>query len=635
MSKTSTLVMDTRPTAVVRVLLVEDSAVDARLITALLRSPSASLQCSRVTQLAEALNRLQTDPPDVVLLDLNLDDSSGYETFYRVQQAAAHAAILVLSGSDDEELAIRTVREGAQDYLVKGSFDGRLLLRSIRYAMERKRSEEALRQSEATVRAIFENSLDGIVIFESSGACVEANVAAASLVGVARNELIGSRLCDFCDKGFAEEWEHLSQLGNGRGQFWVYLRNGARRLVDYCFTANILPGQHLAMLRDITEQQDLEEQLRQSQKMEAIGRLAGGVAHDFNNILGIISGYAELLQLNSRHQMERARAEKIISATEKASSLTRQLLAFGRKQVMSLKRLDLSAVMEGMSSMVDCLMSAEVQVSIHAGKNLGLVRADQGQIEQVILNLTTNAREAMPEGGTLTISINKYLSSRDQAELPPGEYVCLAVSDTGVGMTEEVQARIFEPFFTTKKMGSGLGLSTVYGIVKQSGGYITVQSAPQQGATFNVYFPVVCETDLGPALAEPRTPAHVPGHETLLLVDNEEDLRNAAFEYLESCGYRVLTAGDGKEAVDISDRYDGPISLVISDIVMPKLSGRGVVEHVRKTRPGTSVLIISGYADEAVLRHGISLESSCFLQKPFTFQALGMKIRGILDKNGP
>ena len=634
MPKTSTLVMDTRPTAVVRVLLVEDSAVDARFITALLRSPSASLQCSHVTQLAEALKRLQADPPDVVLLDLNLDDSSGYETFYRLHQAAARAAILVLSGSDDEELAIRTVREGAQDYLVKGSFDGRLLLRSIRYAMERKRSEEALRQSEGTVRAIFENSLDGIVIFESSGVCVEANVAAASLVGVARNELIGSRLCDFCDKGFAEEWEHLSQSGNGRGQFWVHLTNGTRRLVDYCFTANILPGQHLAMLRDITEQQDLEEQLRQSQKMEAIGRLAGGVAHDFNNILGIISGYAELLQLNSRHQMERARAEKIISATEKASSLTRQLLAFGRKQVMSLKLLDLSAVMEGMSSMVDCLMSAEVQVSIHAGKNLGLVRADQGQIEQVILNLTTNAREAMPEGGTLTISINKYLSSRDQAELPPGEYVCLAVSDTGVGMTEEVQARIFEPFFTTKKAGSGLGLSTVYGIVKQSGGYITVQSAPQQGATFNVYFPVVCETDLGPALAEPRTQAHVPGNETLLLVDNEEDLRNAAFEYLESCGYRVLTAGDGKEAVDISDRYDGPISLVISDIVMPKLSGRGVVEHIRKTRPGTSVLIISGYADEAVLRHGISLESSCFLQKPFTFQALGMKIRGILDKNG-
>lgn len=625
----STLVTDARQTELLRVLLVEDNAVDARLVTALLRSPSFTLKCRHVIRLAEALDHLEADHTDVVLLDLNLEDSSGYETFYRVQQAASKAAILVLSGSDDEELAIRTVREGAQDYLVKGSFDGRLLLRSIRYAIERKRSEEALRQSESTVRAIFENSLDGIVIFEGNGICVEANVAAAALVGVARDALVGCRLCDFCETGFEEEWEHLRESGSGRGQFWVHLTNGTRRLVDYCFTANILPGQHLAMLRDVTEQQDLEEQLRQSQKMEAIGRLAGGVAHDFNNILGIISGYAELLELNAQQQAERTRAEKIISATEKAASLTRQLLAFGRKQVMSLRLLDLSAVMEGLSSMVDCQMSAEVQVSIQANKNLGLVRADQSQLEQVIMNLTANAREAMPEGGTLTIRIDKYESCKD-AELPPGEYVRLSVSDTGIGMTDEVQSRVFEPFFTTKKTGSGLGLSTVYGIVKQSGGYITVQSTPQQGATFSVFMPVV-SSDLSPVPAEHRKPVHVPGHETVLLVDNEEDLRDASCEYLESCGYRVLAAGDGREAVEISDRYDGAISLLISDIVMPKLNGRGLVEHIRKTRPETNVLMISGYADDAVLGHGISLDPSCFLQKPFTFQALGLKIRAILD----
>jgi PAS domain S-box-containing protein len=627
----STLVTDARQTGLLRVLLVEDNAVDARLVTGLLRSPSSTLQCRHVIRLSEGLDHLEADHPDVVLLDLNLEDSSGYETFYRVKQAAAKAAILVLSGSDDEELAIRTVREGAQDYLVKGSFDGRLLLRSIRYAIERKRSEEALRQSESTVRAIFENSQDGIVIFEGNGLCVEANVAAAALVGVARDALIGCRLCDFCETGFEEEWEHLQESGSGRGQFWLHLKNGTRRLVDYCFTANILPGQHLAMLRDITEQRDLEEQLRQSQKMEAIGRLAGGVAHDFNNILGIISGYAELLELNAQQQAERTRAEKIISATEKASSLTRQLLAFGRKQVMSLRLLDLSAVMEGLSSMVDCQMSSEVQVSIQANKDQGLVRADQSQLEQVILNLTANAREAMPEGGTLTIRIDKYETCRDQAELPPGEYVRLSVSDTGIGMTEEVQSRVFEPFFTTKKGGSGLGLSTVYGIVKQSGGYVTVQSAPQHGATFSVFLPMV-SGDLISVPAEHRTPVHVPGHETVLLVDNEEDLRNASCEYLESCGYRVLAAGDGKAAVEISDRYDGLISLLISDIVMPKLNGRGLVEHVRKTRPETSILMISGYADDAVLGHGISLDPSCFLQKPFTFQALGVKIRGILDK---
>src|SRR5215467_12701778 len=625
----STSVIHAREAETLRVLLVEDNAVDAKLITALLRSPA--IQCSHVMRLDEALVRLGSDHPDVILLDLNLDDSAGYQTFHHVRQATAKAAILVLSGSTDEELAIKTVREGAQDYIVKGSFDGRLLLRSIRYAMERKKSEEALRQSEVTVRAIFENSLDGILIFEDSGKCLEANAALAALVGVPRDQLIGNRLCDLCEGGFKEIWASLAGTKSGRGEFWMQPKNGTRRLVDYCFTADILPGQHLTVWRDVTEQKSVEEQLRDSQKMEAVGRLAGGVAHDFNNILGIISGHAELLESSVPGQAERARAEKIISATEKASSLTRQLLAFGRKQVMSLKLLDLSAVLEGVSSMVDCLMGAEIQISIQAKRNLGLVRADQSQLEQVIMNLATNAREAMPEGGTLTITIEEYECGEDPCDIPAGEYICFSVSDTGVGMTEETQARMFEPFFTTRKGGSGLGLSTVYGIVKQSGGYIRVKSAPNQGTAFRICMPKASGPDLGPA-AEAKKPAHATGTETILLVDNEEDLRNAACEYLESCGYRVLTAGDGREAVAICNEHEGAISLLISDIVMPKLNGRGLVEHVRKARPQTNVLVISGYADDAVLSHGISLDSSCFLQKPFTFQDLGAKIRAILDK---
>jgi two-component system cell cycle sensor histidine kinase/response regulator CckA len=625
----STRVVHAREAETLRVLLVEDNAVDAKLIISLLRSPC--IECSHVSRLDEALARLGRDHPDVVLLDLNLDDSEGYETFRRVRQATAKAAILVLSGSNDEELAIRTVREGAQDYIVKGSFDGRLLLRSIRYAIERKKTEEALRQSEVTVRAIFESSLDGIVIFEDSGKCLEANAAAAALVGVPRDKLIGSRLCDFCERGFAEVWTGLAGSKSARGEFWMQPKNGTRRLVDYSFTADILAGKHLSVWRDVTEQKSVEEQLRDSQKMEAVGRLAGGVAHDFNNILGIISGHAELLESNAPGEVERVRAEKIISATEKASSLTRQLLAFGRKQVMSLRLLDLSVVMEGLNSMVDCLMGAEIQVSIQANPALGLVRADQSQLEQVIMNLATNAREAMPEGGALTITIDEYQCREDQLELPAGEYICFSVADTGIGMTEETQSRIFEPFFTTKKRGSGLGLSTVYGIVKQSGGYIRVKSSPQKGAIFSVFLPKVSGPDLKQP-SEVRKATHATGNETILLVDNEEDLRNAACEYLESCGYRVLTAGDGREAVTICDEHEGSISLLISDIVMPKLNGRGLVEHVRKARPLTNVLMISGYADDSMLSHGISLDSSCFLQKPFTFQALGAKIRAILDQ---
>ncbi|HEV8492811.1 MAG TPA: ATP-binding protein, partial [Candidatus Angelobacter sp.] len=542
----STRVIHARDAELLRVLLVEDSAVDAKLITGLLRSPC--IECSHVMRLDEALVRLGSEHPDVVLLDLNLDDSAGYETFHRMRQATARAAILVLSGSNDEELAIKTVREGAQDYIVKGSFDGRLLLRSIRYAIERKKSEEALRQSEVTVRAIFENSLDGILIFEDSGKCLEANAALAALVGVPRDQLIGNRVCDLCEAGLEELWAGVAGTKSGRGEFWMQPKNGSRRLVDYCFTSDILPGQHLTVWRDVTEQKSVEEQLRDSQKMEAVGRLAGGVAHDFNNILGIISGHAELLESSARGQAERARAEKIISATEKASSLTRQLLAFGRKQVMSLKLLDMSAVLEGVGSMVDCLMGAEIQINIQAKPNLGLVRADQSQLEQVIMNLATNARDAMPEGGTLTITIDEYECGENTCDVPAGEYICFSVSDTGIGMTEETQARMFEPFFTTRKGGSGLGLSTVYGIVKQSGGYIRVKSAPQQGTTFSICLPKIS----GPGLQrepEAKKPAHATGNETILLVDNEEDLRNAACEYLESCGYRVLTAGDGREAV--------------------------------------------------------------------------------------
>src|SRR5947209_1532607 len=632
MNQMTSLVMEQQQTKLLDLLLIEDNPVDARLVSGLLKSHSDSLRCRHVPRLDQAIQLIKAVQFDVILLDLNLEDSSGYDTFSRILPVASKTAILVLSSSDDEELAVRTVREGAQDYLVKGSFDARLLVRSIRYAYERKQSQEALRQSEATVRAIFENTLDGIIISGDGLICLEVNSAAAGIMGVSREELIGSTLLRFVDPETEAEWHNLFQTRSGRTKFWIRRDDGAKRLVDCAFNTNILPERHLIVLRDITEQQNLEEQLRQSQKMEAVGRLAGGVAHDFNNILGIISGYAELLQLQAAHNAERVRAEKIISATEKAASLTRQLLAFGRKQVMSLKLIDLSQVMEGLSSMVHCVMSDEVQVSVQSGKELGLVKADQSQLEQVILNLTTNAREAMPEGGMLTITIDKHESLEDTPELPAGNYIRLAVSDTGTGMTPEIQSRMFEPFFTTKKTGSGLGLSTVYGIVKQSGGYITVRSAPQKGSMFNVYLPYAEGSAARQTCVPAFPPLNVKGHGTILLVDNEEDLRNATAEYLEGCGYHVLTAGDGKQAIEISDSYAGSISLVISDIVMPKVNGRGVIEHMRKTRPDTEVLMISGYANDDMPRHGISLDPACFLQKPFTFQALSAKIRGMVGE---
>jgi len=628
----TSLVMDRQQAKLLDVLLIEDNPVDARLVSGLLRSPSESLRCRHVSLLAEATQLLKAVQFDVILLDLNLEDSSGYDTFARIISAAPKTAILVLSSSDDEELAVRTVREGAQDYLVKGSFDARLLVRSIRYAFERKQSEEALRHSETTVRAIFENSLDGIIISGVGGICIEANSAAAVLMGVSREEMIGCSLFRYVDEETEADWRERCKMPSGRTRFWLRREGGEKRLVDCGYNTNILPERHLIVLRDITEQQSLEEQLRQSQKMEAVGRLAGGVAHDFNNILGIISGYAELVQLSATESSQKQRADKILGAIDKAALLTKQLLAFGRRQVISPKLLDLAIVIADVSSMVHCLGGAEIQVVMHAQEGLGLVKADQGQLEQVIFNLTANARDAMPDGGVLAIKIENYMS-RGVSDIPPGEYVLLSVKDTGIGMDPELQSRIFEPFFTTKKNGNGLGLSTVYGIVTQSSGHIVVDSEPGAGTTFKIYLPVVAKTTIRGPKSEARRRIDFEGHETILLVDDEDDLRHATAEYLENCGYKVLKARNGKEAIEISDAFSGAIALLISDIVMPKVNGRGLIDHLRKKRPDTNVLVISGYADDAVIRHGIYLETTCFLQKPFTFQVLGQKIRKLLDRH--
>ncbi len=625
----STAAVETQELSAIQILLVEDNPLDATLVTGLLQKSPRQTRCNHARDLGAALAHLATRKVDVILLDLNLSDSSGYDTFARVRLAAPDAAILVLSGSDDEQLASRTVREGAQDYLVKGSFDGKLLLRAIRYALERKSSEEALRKSEATVRAIFENSLDAIVIFDENGRLVEANEAAAILLGASRTQLIGRALREFGSEGFHEESRRMRATLTGRGQFWVKRQDGGQRLVDYCFKANILPGRHLGVMRDITEQQNLEEQLRHSQKMEAVGRLAGSVAHDFNNILGVISGYAELIELRDSDEVLRGKAAKILAATTKAASLTRQLLAFGSKQVVAPKLLNLAEVVAELSSMLVCLVGVETQIDIIPCEGAPTIYADQGQMEQILLNLVTNAHEAMPYGGTVKIRIDN-LETQGDADVPPGKYVRLSVSDTGTGIPPDIKSRIFDPFFTTKKTGSGLGLSTVFGIVKRVDGYISVESALERGTTFSVFLPWVQDASPEPSAPETlRTDAG--GNETILMIDDEEELSNAAAEYLQQCGYRVLKARSAPEALELARKHPDKISLAIADIVIPGGSVNGLLDKIRQVHPEAGILLISGYADDAVLQHGFLNETS-FLQKPFTLRALGVKIRALLDE---
>ena len=394
-------------------------------------------------------------------------------------------------------------------------------------------------------------------------------------------------------------------------------------------------------LRDAVERRErkrAEDTLRQFQKLDAIGRLAGGMAHDFNNHLGIIIGYSErLLERLGSNDPLRKNAGMIKEAALRAASLTRQLLAFSRRQVFESRVLDLNAVVSELGNMLRPLIGEDIELVTSLNPALGKVRADPAQIDQIIMNLAVNARDAMPQGGRLTIEttnveLDESYTSK-HVTVQPGPYVMLAVSDTGIGMDKETQARIFEPFFTTKEKGkgTGLGLAMVYGIVKQSGGYIWAYSEPGQGTTFKIYLPRV-EAGIREAEAERASPSASKGEETVLVVEDEGMLRELSCEFLQSGGYTVLEAGNGAEAIEISKRHQGPIHLLMTDVVMPGMSGRELAQRLPDHRPGMKVLYVSGYTDDTVLRNGLLEPGTAFLQKPFTRDSLVHKVRDVLDR---
>src|SRR5713226_2276376 len=390
------------------------------------------------------------------------------------------------------------------------------------------------------------------------------------------------------------------------------------------------------IVRDVTEQRRLQEQLLQSQKMEAVGRLAGGVAHDFNNLLTVIISYTDLLLEDlGRDDPKREDVAAVRKAAEGAAALTHQLLAFSRKQVLQPKVLDVNATVATTEKLLRRLIGEDIQLVAKLASGLGRVKADPGQIEQVIMNLAVNARDAMPAGGQLTIETanvemdQAYVRGHPLAQ--PGRYVMLAVSDTGIGMDEETKAHIFEPFFTTKEMGkgTGLGLATVYGIVKQSGGFIWLYSEPGQGTSFKIYMPRVDES------AERATPAAAEtlprGTETVLVVEDAPAVRAVTRQVLERQGYTVLEAPNGEAALVLATKHHGPIHLLLTDVVMPGVNGRQVAEQLARPRPDMMVLFTSGYTDDSVVRHGILESGIAYLQKPFTPDSLARKVREVLD----
>ena len=520
---------------------------------------------------------------------------------------------------------------------------------------ERKRAEEALRQSEEKYRTILENIQDGYLEVDLAGHLTFVNNAECRNLGYTSEKLIGMNYRQYTDETTARK---LYQTFNGvyrTGESLKVLdveviRKDGTKAVNEISVSLIRDSEgkpigFRGVSRDVTERKraeeemaTLQEQLRQSQKMEAIGKLAGGVAHDFNNLLTVIQGYSELILkgLNSDNRLCQD-VREILNASERASSLTRQLLAFSRKQVLQPKVLDLNLHVSNMDKMLRRMIGEDIELVTLLAKDLGRIKADPGQIEQVILNLAVNAKDAMLSGGKLTIeTANVELDEnyvRSHIIVTPGSYVILSVSDTGVGMTPEIKERIFEPFFTTKEKGkgTGLGLSTVYGIVHQSGGNIWVYSEPGLGTTFKIYLPRIEE---GTASLRPAAVSTKPlgGSETILLVEDEEMVRKLACTVLEKNGYRVLEAPNGEEALRIAQEHSAKqIHLMITDVVMPRMSGRELADCLESVRPEMKVLYMSGYTDDAIIHHGVLDPGIAYIQKPFAPDVLALKVREVLD----
>jgi PAS domain S-box-containing protein len=515
-------------------------------------------------------------------------------------------------------------------------------------AVERERAEQSLRQAENRHRSIVDNAVEGFFQTTPSGGYVSVNPALARMYGydvpsdlIAAVGDIGHQV--YVDPHRRAEFKSL-MLQHGVVQnfeYQVYRRDGSKIWLSE--NARAVRDKNGALLYyegtvvDITERKQLEDQLRQAQKMEAVGQLAGGVAHDFNNLLMVIHGNIEVM-LERLHPSEPLckNAHQILKAAEQAASLTRQLLAFSRRQSLQPKVLDLNSITADIGKMLPRLIGADIELKILPHASLSWVKADQSQIEQVLLNLAVNARDAMPKGGKLTIeTANLYLDesyARQHVGVRPGPYVVLTVSDTGVGMNAETQAHCFEPFFTTKEhgRGTGLGLATVYGVVKQSGGWIWVYSEPGRGTTFKIYLPRVQEQTDATNHANDQNAAP-RGTETVLVVDDQDGIRELTREYLEGCGYTVLVAKDGAEALEIADRYEDPIDLLLTDVVMPKVNGPELAQRLATVRPQVKILYMSGYTERDMSDHDLLQQDTPSLEKPFSLHTLASKVREALD----
>jgi len=555
-------------------------------------------------------------------------DRSDYEVECRVMNAEGHNQWVALRGQ------VLVGPTGETERVLGVAID----------IHNRRQAEEALGRSEHNFRSLVEHAPHGICRANLYGELLDVNPALAEMLGYASpDDLMGARsfAAIYADpEQYVEALERFQARERFSGMEAAWKRqNGAQITVRLSGRPVQNGGEGFEIYAEnLSEQRALEQQFRQSQKMEAVGRLAGGIAHDFNNLLMVISGYTELVQdeLGAAHPLQR-NLEGVRKAAQRATSLTQQLLAFSRKQVLTPRVFELNAVVSDLGRMLPRLVGEDVELVIVPSAGRIRAKADPSQLEQVIMNLAVNARDAMPTGGRLTIETGVTEFDQEYVRLhppaTPGRYAMLAVTDTGAGMDAETQSHIFEPFFTTKEKGkgTGLGLSTVYGIVKQSGGYVWVYSEPGRGTTFKVYLPLAegVETARQP---EPLPAGDSQGMETVLLVEDEEGVRRVAHDFLEIRGYSVLEAANGEDALQLAHAHPGPIHLLLTDVVMPGINGRELWQRL-SWRPEMKVLYMSGYPENAIIRDGTLEAGAMYLQKPFTLNTLTQKVREVLNRS--
>lgn len=605
-------------------LLVEDNPADADLVQEFLeRAGGEQFRILLASRVEQALQRLRENKVDVVLLDLRLPDGSGIETVKAVLSEADQTPVIVLTGTDDEELAISCIDAGADDFLHKSEIQPNLLRRSIGYSITRRREIQSKQQQ---VQRLVSSSPDAVVVTDAHGAVRFANEAAIGLFGRKRGNFVGDRFPFEVRDGQVREIE--------------VVRQGNKRLAEMRVARIEWEGAeaYLASIRDNTEQRQLEEKFRQSQKMEAIGRLAGGVAHDFNNLLTVILGSAEmLLEQTPANDPAAALARDIMTAGDRAAALTRQLLAFSRRSAADMVPVNVNQLVAEMERLLRRVIGEDVVLETRLEKNPHLVRADPTDIGQAIMNMAINARDAMPAGGTITISTeNARITADSEAARKgavPGDCLCLSVADTGVGMDEDVKASIFEPFFTTKEpgKGTGLGLATVYAFACNCGGHVSAESAPGKGAKFTISLPAL--------VAQPRERTPVPSTPeafrasgTILVAEDEEIVREVTVRVLESFGYTVHQARDGREALQKVRELGAALDLLLADTVMPAMGGPELAGEVRRLLPDVPILMMSGYSGDALSRSPSVASELPFLHKPFSRESLSRAVRAAMEK---